>query len=146
MALPIKGEAGLLYIHDGLIYRPIACLTSSSFSPSVTVIESNTKCNPGVTTKQAGVFNYMLEGEGQYIDTTSVGGDTTKASHDYLFTKMVAKLPVTWKLDTGVTGVVYFGTAIITELPLDQGAGDELSTFSITLDGSGDVVKIDPKA
>jgi predicted secreted protein len=141
---PIKGELGLLYINDGTIYRPLACLTSSSFSPNVSIIESMTKCNPGVVTKTAGMFTYTLEAEGEYIDTTSVGGDTTKASHDYLFTKLVAKLPVNWKLDTGVTGVIYYGTAIITNLPLEQGAGDELSTFSITMEGSGEVVKVDP--
>jgi len=146
MSTPIKGELGILYVHDGTIYRPIACLTSNSFSPSVSVIESNTKCDPGVTIKQAGIFTYTLDAEGEYIDTTSVGGEVTKASHDYLFTKMVAKLPVTWKLVTGVTGVTYYGTAIITDLPLDQGAGDELSTFSITLEGSGSVATVDPEA
>lgn len=146
MSTPIKGELGILYVHDGTIYRPIACLTSNSFSPSVSVIESNTKCDPGVTIKQAGIFTYTLDAEGEYIDTTSVGGEITKASHDFLFTKMVAKLPVVWKLDTGVTGVIYYGNAIITDLPLDQGAGDELSTFSITLEGSGAVVTVDPEA
>ncbi|WP_395045945.1 hypothetical protein, partial [Flavobacterium sp.] len=135
MSTPIKGELGILYVHDGLIYRPIACLTSNIFSPSVSVIESNTKCDPGVTIKQAGIFTYTLDAEGEYIDTTSVGGEITKASHDYLFTKMVAKVLVTWKLVTGVTGIIYYGSAIITDLPLDQGAGDELSTFSITFEG-----------
>lgn len=144
MGLPIKGEAGLLYIHDGTIYRPLACLTSNSFSPSVSVIESNTKCNPGVTIKQAGIFSYTLAGEGEYIDTTSVGGETTMASHDYLFAIMAAKEAVNWKLVTGVTDVIYYGSAIITDLPLDQGAGDELSTFSITLEGSGAVETEDP--
>ena len=144
MGTPIKGELGLLYIHDGTIYRPLACLTSSSFSPNVSIIESKTKCNRGVVTKTAGMFNYTLEAEGEYIDTTSVGGDTAKASHDYLFTKMTAKLHVTWKLDTGVTGVIYYGTGFITDLPLEQGAGDDLSTFSITIEGSGDVAKVDP--
>jgi predicted secreted protein len=142
----IKGELGILYIHDNTIYRPIACLTSNSFNPTVSVIESMTKCAPGVVEKTAGMFNYTLEAEGEYIDTTSVGGETTKASHDYLFTRMTAKLPVTWKLDTGVTGAIYYGTGIITDLPLEQGAGDELSTFSISIEGSGAVVLIDPKA
>ena len=146
MSTPIKGELGILYVHDGTIYRPIACLTSNSFSPSVSVIESNTKCDPGVTIKQAGIFTYTLDAEGEYIDTTSVGGEITKASHDFLFTKMVAKLPIVWKLDTGVIGVIYYGNAIITDLPLDQGAGDELSTFSITLEGSGAVATVDPEA
>lgn len=146
MALPVKGELGILYIHDGTLYRPVACLTSNSLSSAVSIIESNTKCFPGVTKKQAGVFSYTLDAEGEYIDTTSVGGDVTKASHDYLLVKQKTKLPVTWKLDTGVTGAIYYGEAIISDLTLDQGAGDEISTFSATLDGDGDIVTVDPEA
>jgi len=84
MGLPIKGEAGILYVHDGALYRPIACLTSSSLNTALSIIESITKCNPGVVVKQAGTFSYTIDAEGEYIDTTSVGGDDTKASHDYL--------------------------------------------------------------
>lgn len=146
MALPVKGELGILSIHDGTIYRPVACLTSNSLSTAVSVIESQTKCFPGVVKKQAGVFSYSIDAEGEYIDTTSVGGETTKASHDYLLTKQQAKVAVTWKLDTGVSGAIYYGSAILTDLSLDQGAGDEISTFSVTLDGDGDIVTVDPLA
>jgi len=51
---------------------------------------------------------------------------------------------VTWKLDTGVTDAVYYGSAILSDLTLDQGAGDEISTFSVTLEGSGAISKTDP--
>ena len=142
----IKGELGILYIHDGTIYRPVACLTSNSLSSAVSVIESQTKCYPGVVKKQAGSFSYSIDAEGEYIDTTSVGGETTKASHDYLLTVQQAAVAVTWKLDTGVTGAVYYGSAILTDLSLEQGAGDELSTFSVTLDGDGDISTTDPEA
>jgi predicted secreted protein len=144
MATPIKGEVGILYVHDSETYRPVACLTSNSLSTAVSVIESNTKCNPGVTKKQAGMFSYTLEAEGEYIDTTSVGGDDTKASHDYLFELQLAKELITWKLVTGVTGATYYGSALISDLSLEQGAGDELSTFSLTLDGDGEVTTVDP--
>lgn len=144
MALPIKGESGILYVHDGTLYRPIACLTSNSLNSALSVIESRTKCNPGLVIKQAGEFSYTLEAEGEYIDTTSVGGDDTKASHDFLLSKQIAKETLTWKLDTGVTGAIYYGTAILSELGLDQGAGDEISTFTATLDGSGTIVLVDP--
>src|SRR3990172_7423759 len=143
MSLPIKGEVGILYIHDGTIYRPIACLTSNSLSSAVSVIESQTKCFPGVVKKQGGIFSYTLEAEGEYIDTTSVGGETTKASHDYLLAKQMLKTAITWKLGTGVTGAIYYGSAILSDLSLEQGAGDEVSTFSVTLDGDGAIVLID---
>jgi hypothetical protein len=144
MALPIKGELGILYIHDGTIYRPIACLTSNGIDSTVSVITSNTKCNPGLTIKQGGTFDYSLSAECEYIDTTGVGGEITKASHDYLLTKQKTKLAQTWKYDTGVTGAIYYGTAIITELSLTQGAGEAISTFSLTMEGSGEIVTVNP--
>jgi hypothetical protein len=146
MSTPIKGEVGILYVHDDTIYRPVACLTSNSLSTAVSVIESNTKCFPGVTKKQGGMFSYTLEAEGEYIDTTSVGGEVTKASHDFLLDKQKLKGLITWKLVTGVTGATYYGQALISDLSLEQGAGDELSTFSLTLDGDGDIVEVDPEA
>lgn len=144
MALPIKGESGILYIHDGDLYRPVACLTSNSLSSAVSVIESQTKCYPGVVKKQAGTFSYSIDAEGEYIDTTSVGGETTKASHDYLLQKQMDLVAVPWKLDTGVVSAVYYGNAILMDLSLDQGSGDEISTFSVTLDGDGAIVLEDP--
>jgi len=144
MAIPIKGELGILYVHDGTLYRPIACLTSNSLNTAVSIIESQTKCNPGQVIKQAGTLSYTIDAEGEYIDTTSVGGDDTKASHDYLLNKQQDLSSVTWKLDTGVAGAVYYGSAILSDLTLDQGAGDEISTFSVTLEGSGAIATTDP--
>lgn len=146
MALPIKGESGIFYVHDGTMYRPVACLTSNSFNPTYAVIESNTKCNPGVTIKRKGAFNYTVQGDGEYIDTTSVGGDTAKASHDFLFGLMTTEESVNWKYDTGAPDVIYYGEGIITDLPLTQDSGDAISTFSITIEGSGEVTKTDPLA
>jgi predicted secreted protein len=144
MATPIKGEVGILYVADGSTYKPVACLTSNSLSTAVSVIESNTKCNPGVTKKQAGMFSYTLEAEGEYIDTTSVGGDDTKASHDFLFNLQLEKELIIWKLVTGVTGATYYGSALISDLSLDLGSGDDLATFTMTLDGDGEVSTTDP--
>lgn len=144
MATPIKGEVGILYVHDGTIYRPVACLTSNSLKTAVSAIDSNTKCNPGVTKKTGGIYTYTLDAEGEYIDTTSIGGDTTKASHDYILGLQQDKTLVNWKLTTGVDGAIYYGLALITDLSLDLGSGDDLAKFSLTLDGDGVVSTIDP--
>ena len=146
MANPIKGEVGIVFIWDGAAYRPIACLTSNSLSSALSVIESNTKCDPGVVIKNAGQFSYTISMDGEYIDTTSVGGDTTKASHDYLFDLQRAKTPVVFKLDTGLADTTYYGNALISDLDLTQPAGDEVSTFSATFEGSGDILTTDPNA
>lgn len=139
----IKGELLILYIHDDTIYRPVACLTSNSLSQTAAVIESQTKCDPGVTIKDAGAMSYEIQAEGLYIDTTSVGAQVTLASHDYIHT--VFGTEVTWKLATGLTDTVaYYGTASINDLSLDAPAGDDMATFSATLAGSGSIVTVDP--
>jgi TP901-1 family phage major tail protein len=143
---PIKGENGILFLYLDDAWKPIACLTSNSLSTTVEVIERQTKCAPGVTEKSAGVFNYTLSAEGEYIDTTSVGGDDEKASHDKLLALQTTRELQTWKLDTDMSNansVKYYGTALITDLSLDQ-AVNENSTFSATLDGNGAILTTDP--
>ena len=144
-----KGENSIVYIYVGVAYKPIACLTSNSLQSTVSIIESTTKCFPGVTKKTAGTFNASISLEGEYIDTTTAGGDTAKQSHDALFLLQQAKTIVEWKIDTDVTNatsVKYFGNALISDLNADFGSGDDLSTFSATLDVDGAVLYTDPNA
>ena len=143
----IKGEDLVLSIHDGTIYRPIACLTANSLSKTRGVIEAQTKCSPGVTEKSVGAMAYNISCEGLYIDTTSAGTEITKASHDYLDTVIDAGLAVTWRMDTGLADKpYYYGSAVITALDLNAPAGNEFANFSATLDGSGAIVSVDPEA
>ena len=148
MATFIKGDVLVLSIHDGTAYRPIACLTSNSISQSMGVIETITKCDPGVTQKQAGTYSYEISAEGEYIDTTSVGAETTKASHDYLHkNKFASGSLVEWKMTTGLADdSEYFGSGYLTELSADAPTGDEFATFSMTLSGTGSIVLTDPVA
>lgn len=142
-----KGELGVVYLWVGTAYKPIACLTSTSLSTTVSIIESNTKCFPGVTKKYAGTFNGSISLEGEYIDTTTAGGDTAKESHDSMFQMQKAKETKNWKLDTNVNdsaSVKYYGQAIISDLSADFGSGDDLATFSATLDIDGDILTADP--
>ena len=135
-----KGENGILYIYEQTAWKPVACLTSNSLSTTVGVLESQTKCFPGVIKKSPGIFSYSIDAEGEMIDTTTAGGDTAKQSHDALLLLQMAKTPVDWKIDVNVTDPTsskYYGTAILTDLSADMGAGDEFSTFSVTLDGDG---------
>lgn len=141
----IHGKVGILSIWDTSAYKPVACLTSNSLATSLSVIESNTKCDPGNTVRNADQFSYDISADGEYIDTTSVGGDSAKASHDWLLVKQMAKTNVVWKLDSGLADTTYYGTAIISDLNLDQ-PSDANSTFSATLSGSGAIVTTDPNA
>ena len=143
MATKIKGENLILYVYDDTIYRPIACLTQNSLSETQNIIESQTKCDPGVIIKTPGTYSYELSAEGEYIDTTSATGEITLASHDYLH-EIFGTL-ITWRLATGLTDTpFYYGTAIINDLSADFAAGDDLATFSASLTGSGTIVEVDP--
>lgn len=141
----IKGDDLVLYVHDGTAYRPIACLTSNTLSETTNIIESQTKCEPGVIAKDVGSRTYELSAEGRYIDTTSVGAEVDKASHDYLRTRQSEKL--NWRMSTGLTDTTfYYGVAIISELSNENPAGDDLANFSATFSGDGDIVTVDPLA
>lgn len=147
MATFIKGDVLILSIHDGSAYRPIACLTSNSLSESMGVIETITKCDPGVTQKAAGTYSYDISAEGEYIDTTSVGAEITKASHDYMHSIFAAGAEINWKMATGIADTSdYFGAGYLTELSADAPTGDEFATFSMTLSGNGSIVTTDPVA
>ena len=143
----IKGEGLILHVYDGAAYRPIACLTSNSLAQTKNVIESQTKCNPNVIIKDPGSSTYEISFEGMYIDTTSVGSQTTLASHDYLRSLFDSATNTEWKLDTGLADdVAYYGDGVFADLSLDAAAGDELTTFSGSISGSGVIVTVDPNA
>ena len=143
MSTPIKGETLILYIWDGAsAYEPIACLTSNSLAQTRNIIESQTKCDPGTITKTAGASSYNISFEGEAIVTES-----GLQSHAELFAYIntVTGTTQTWKMDNGQSSPdAYYGTAILSDLTLDAPAGDELSTFSGTLEGSGIVLTVDP--
>lgn len=142
----IHGKIGILSIWDSSgipAYKPVACLTSNSLSTTLSVIESNTKCDPGNTVRNADQFSYEISADGEYIDTTSVGGETTLASHDFLLELQMAKTNVNWKLDTGLADTTYYGVAILSDLNLDQ-PSDANSTFSASLSGSGAILTTAP--
>ncbi len=145
----ILGETAIVYIYDADAgdYKPVACLTGNSLNTSLEIIETQTKCQAGVIVKGAGSFNYSIDLEGNYIDTTSSGGLTERASHDALLVLQQSKQAVNWKLDTGLSdNPSYFGKAIISDLTADFPAGNEFATFSATLDGSGAITTTDPMA
>ena len=146
MSTFIKGDAIILSVKDGDAYRPIACLTSNSLSRTKNVMEAQTKCAPGQILRQGGSQSYELSFEGNYIDTTTaITGEVTKASHDFLMGVMDGTTNSTWRMDTGISGTLfYYGTAILSDLSADFAAGDEFATFSGTMSGSGLIVTVEP--
>lgn len=146
--MAIKGEKGMLYVYISTAYKPVACLTSIDLNSTVSIIESQTKCYPSTIKKTPGTFNASISANGEYIDTTSAGGDTAKVSHDKMLIDQQSKTLMEWKIDTEVgnsDSVKYYGAGYYSDLTLTAGSGDELSTFSVTLDVDGAVLYTDPK-
>jgi hypothetical protein len=145
MSTFIKGEDLILYVWDGTsAYEPVACLTSNSIELTRSIIESQTKCDPGVTVKSPGIMTYQIPFEGEYIVTES-----GKVSHDGLmdFINTASPATITWRMDTGQSGTpYYYGTGTLVDLSLSADAGDNISTFSGTIDGSGLALTTDPEA
>ena len=141
----VKGDAFMLHIWDGTAYRPIACITSNDLSSSAEVTESKNKCNPGVISTEYGAINKSVSIDGEFIDTTSAGGDATKASFDFIEGKQDLKEKVDLKIDFGLEdNSSKYAKAVITDLSLTGPAG-EISTFNATLNIDGGYV-VDPHA
>lgn len=137
MADFIKGEGLILYVWDSA-WKPIACLTSNSINRVKSIIETTTKCDPGVVIRGSGSKSYEIPFEGIYIDTTSVGAEVTKASHDTLMGLFDTDAEQDWKMDTGLADTPnYYGSGIFASLDFTAGSGDEFATFSGSISGSG---------
>lgn len=140
----IKGDAEILSLYDGTAYVPFACLTSSSLSETRNVIESQTKCDPGLVTRTAGSYSYEISFEGEYIKP-----EASKESWAELRDRIraVADSEVEWSITTTYADAstdIDYGTAILTDLSKDAPAGDELITFSGSLSGSGAITGTNP--
>jgi hypothetical protein len=95
--------------------------------------------------KQGGSQSYDLAFEGLYIDTTSVGSETGKASHDKLKEIFETGDLVDWEMSTGLTDTVsYYGSGVIGDIEMTAPAGDEFTSFSSSISGSGAVTTVNP--
>ena len=146
MATFIKGDDLILSMSISSTWYPIACLTSNSISQTKSIIETTTKCDPGVVIRASGSRSYEIAFEGIYIDSTSTGStDTDKASHDKLKALFETDNEQTWRMDTGLTDTpYYYGTGIFQNLEVNAGSGDEFTTFTGSISGSGAIATTDP--
>ena len=145
MSTFIKGDDVILSIWNGTdAYEPIGCLTSNEISITRNIIETQTKCDPGVIIKAAGSTTSEVPFEAIYIKTES-----GKTDFDALlaFINVASGTSQTWKMSSDQTSpVAYYGTAILADLSLSASAGDEFATYSGTLSNTGLIVTVDPNA
>ncbi len=128
----IQGHAIVLYINDSDTWKPIACLTETTWSIDGEILESNTKCDPGVTIKTPGTVSHSFDFDGEYFDSTSVSGETTKASHDHMVG--VTNIKKSYRLSTGLADNAFqYFDGILSSLELSS-PSDDKATFSGTIE------------
>lgn len=142
----IAGDLGNLSVFDGAAYKPVVCLTSSSLSSTLEMLEKVNMCNPGKRVNSPGTLTQSVQIEGEVIDTTDVGGDPAKVSYDELLEKQMlyptTKTPDKWRLSRGPLGYKYF-EGYISGLDDSWQAGSD-ATFSATLTVEGTVSDTEP--
>lgn len=129
-------------------YKPIACLTDSAHSLTMTMIERVNVCTGGKTEQAPKSITESFTINGVIIDTTVAGGTTAQASASEL--KELARAQVangtvnTFKASDGTSGYIYFD-AVLSEVSDNFTAGED-ATFSASLAINGTPSAVDPNA
>jgi hypothetical protein len=146
MADFISGDDLILSIALGtpLDWKPVACLTSNGISETTDFAETVTKCDPGVTVVTPTNYSYSISFEGLLTDTTTMGGDTAKASWDAIKNIQRNKEEVQWKMATVASSLVeQYGNGYFDSLEITGAAGENIS-FTGSIKGTGSISASDP--
>lgn len=128
----IQGHANILYVNDADTWRPLACLTDSTWTIDGEILESITKCDPGVTIKTPGTVSHSFDFEGEYFDSTSAAYLGNSVSHDHLVG--VTNVKKSYRYSTGLADNPYqYFDGILQNLELSSPADDK-ATFSGTIE------------
>ena len=130
-----KGEDRILYIKDGGVYLPLACLTSNPLSESVEMLESNILALNGWKGFKPVNQNYSIDFDGLQI-ATGAGNDITKLSYDTLRVKKRSRTLIEWKIEDAAQNFIDEGSGYIQSIGESNQVGDFLS-FNGSIIGFG---------
>lgn len=133
----VKGHTGLLSVYDTTAYKPIVCLTSTSMSSVLRLIEKVNYCTQGQTVKTIDGIDRTVSFDAEVM---TVDTPATKASYAELLG--LQGVEQTFKLE-GRGDAQYF-KAVISDLS-DTFPGEGDATFSGTLTINGDISETDPE-
>jgi len=136
----VKGHTGLLSVYDTAAYKPIVCLTSTSMSSVLRLIEKVNYCTQGVTIKTIDGIDRTVSFDAEVMDVDSTA-QAKNASYAELLGLQGAEQ--TFKLEG--RGTLKYFKAVISDLN-DTFPGEGDATFSGTLTINGDISSSDPKA
>lgn len=152
MAEDIKYVSGVsgahLAYYDGTAWKPVMCLTDTSYQQTLATIEKVNACTNGETHQSPGSITRSVSINGEVIDTTEVGGTPVGVTIDELYSlqddSQENKTQQDWRLDRGPFGYKYF-KGVITDASDNYTAGED-ATFSATLSINGKPTDEDPYA
>ena len=133
----VKGHTGLLSVYVTSAYKPIVCLTSTSMSSVLRLIEKVNYCTAGETIKTVDGIDRTVS-----FDAEIVTGHATGSSYAELVEMQGSEQ--TFKIEGRGSSAQYFN-AVISNLDDSFAAGED-ATFSGTLTINGDILTSDPKA
>ena len=135
----VKGHTGLLSVYDTTAYKPIVCLTSTSMSSVLRLIEKVNYCTQGETIRTIDGIDrtFTFDAEVMTVDVAA-----TNASYAELLA--LQGVEQTFKLAGRGATAQYF-KAVISDLS-DTFPSEGDATFSGTLTINGDIEDTDPKS
>ena len=133
----VKGHTGLLSVYDTAAYKPIVCLTSTSMSSVLRLIDKVNYCTQGETIRTIDGIDRTVSFDAEVM-TVDVADDN--ASYAELLTLQGEEQ--TFKLEG--RGTEQYFSAVISDLS-DTFPGEGDATFSGTLTINGDISETDPE-
>ena len=133
----VKGYTGLLSVYDTTAYKPIVCLTSTSMSSVLRLIETVNYCTQGETIRTIDGIDRTVSFDAEVM---TVDGNTNASYAELLELQGEEQ---TFKLE-GRGEAKYF-KAVISDLS-DTFPGEGDATFSGTLTINGDISETEPEA
>ena len=133
----VKGHTGLLSVYDTTAYKPIVCLTSTSMSSVLRLIEKVNYCTQGETVRTIDGIDRTVSFDAEVM---TVDTPATKASYAELLTLQGEEQK--FKLEG--RGTEQFFKAVISDLS-DTFPAEGDATFSGTLTINGDISETDPE-
>lgn len=134
----VKGHTGLLSVYDTAAYKPTVCLTSTSMSSVLRLIDKVNYCTEGETVKTIDGIDRTVSFDAEVMDVDVAGNNVS-----YAELLGLQGQEQTFKLE-GRGDAQYF-EAVISDLS-DTFPGEGDATFSGTLTINGDISETDPKA
>lgn len=142
----IEGHEGTLAVSVGNAWKPVGCLTSTSYSATMNMLEKVNMCTAGQVVQTPSNITRSVQVEGEVIDTTSVGGAGIEQSLDELYelqeAQAMSKVPANWRLSRGPLGYKYF-EGFISDVSDTFQAGED-ATFSASLTVQSKPTAVDP--